>query len=66
MFSPLIAAIGAGLVFWNLTTGRPSGELYAYQVLMGLGVGGALQVGTFSWLTRKGQQLINVSLVKLH
>ncbi|KAG9039579.1 hypothetical protein FRB95_009159 [Tulasnella sp. JGI-2019a] len=43
LISPLISSIGAGLVFWNLTTGRPSAELYGYQVLMGLGVGGALQ-----------------------
>ncbi|KAG8885078.1 hypothetical protein FRB97_002243 [Tulasnella sp. 331] len=43
MFSPFLASIGAGLVFWNLTQGRPSAELYGYQVLMGLGVGGALQ-----------------------
>ncbi|KAG8991828.1 hypothetical protein FRB93_002563 [Tulasnella sp. JGI-2019a] len=43
LFSPLISAVGAGLAFWNLTTGRPSAELYAYQVLMGLGVGGSIQ-----------------------
>ncbi|KAG8990264.1 hypothetical protein FRB94_013507 [Tulasnella sp. JGI-2019a] len=40
---PLFSALGSGLTFWNLITGRPSAELYRYQVLMGVGVGGSIQ-----------------------
>jgi len=43
LFSPLLATIGAGLVFWNLTGTPNKTQLYGFQVLIGLGVGGALQ-----------------------
>jgi len=42
-FSPMMAALGAGLVFWDLTGTPNRTNLYGFQVLLGLGVGGALQ-----------------------
>ncbi|KAG9010748.1 hypothetical protein FRB94_010026 [Tulasnella sp. JGI-2019a] len=44
VFSPLIACIGAALVFWNLTSDKPSNaHLLGFQVLLGFGVGAAFQ-----------------------
>ncbi|KAG8880655.1 hypothetical protein FRB97_000609 [Tulasnella sp. 331] len=43
LFSPLLATIGSGLVFWNMKTGASAAHLYGFQVLLGLGVGGAIQ-----------------------
>jgi MFS family permease len=43
LISPLLSAIGCGLIFWNLTTGANSKNLYGFQALTGFGVGGALQ-----------------------
>jgi len=41
--SPLLAALGSGLIFWNLTTEPNTKHLIGFQILLGLGVGGALQ-----------------------
>ncbi|KAG9031729.1 hypothetical protein FRB95_002402 [Tulasnella sp. JGI-2019a] len=44
VLSPLIAAVGAGVVFRELTSSKPStSHLIGFQVLLGLGVGGAFQ-----------------------
>jgi len=44
VFSPLLASIASGLIFWDLTSGSPSAaKLAGFQVLLGFGVGGALQ-----------------------
>lgn len=43
MFAPLLAALGTGLTFWNMHSGANPHNLYGFQVLSGLGVGGALQ-----------------------
>ncbi|KAG9040775.1 hypothetical protein FS837_000191 [Tulasnella sp. UAMH 9824] len=41
--SPLLATIGGGVVFWCLTKNPKPSILYGTQVLLGLGVGGAMQ-----------------------
>ena len=45
IFPPLVATLGSALVFWDLATHEipNSKTLYAFQVLLGLGIGGALQ-----------------------
>ncbi|KAG8913671.1 hypothetical protein FRC00_001875 [Tulasnella sp. 408] len=41
--SPLLASIGGGIVFWALTKNPKPAILYGTQVLLGLGIGGAMQ-----------------------
>jgi len=41
--SPLLASLGSGLVFWDLTHSGKSSNLLGFQVLLGIGVGGAFQ-----------------------
>ncbi|KAG8894654.1 hypothetical protein FRC00_008630 [Tulasnella sp. 408] len=41
--SPLLASVGDGIVFWALTKNPKPAILYGTQVLLGLGVGGAMQ-----------------------
>ncbi|KAG8874894.1 hypothetical protein FRB97_005554 [Tulasnella sp. 331] len=44
VLSPLIATVGAGMVFRELTSSHPSNShLIGFQVMLGLGVGGAFQ-----------------------
>ncbi|KAG8863135.1 hypothetical protein FRB96_009317 [Tulasnella sp. 330] len=44
VLSPLVACIGAALVFWNLTSDKPNNSsLLGFQVMLGLGVGCAFQ-----------------------
>jgi uncharacterized membrane protein AbrB (regulator of aidB expression) len=41
--SPLLAGLGSGLIYWNLTTDPNTNHLIGFQILLGIGVGGALQ-----------------------
>ncbi|KAG8888313.1 hypothetical protein FRB98_007971 [Tulasnella sp. 332] len=41
--SPLIAALGFGLVVWTMTNNRSVKDIFGFQVLVGLGIGGAIQ-----------------------
>ncbi|KAG8975463.1 hypothetical protein FRB90_009523, partial [Tulasnella sp. 427] len=41
--SPILASIGGGVTFWCLTKHPKASILYGTQVLLGLGVGGAMQ-----------------------
>ncbi|KAG9033576.1 hypothetical protein FRB95_014654 [Tulasnella sp. JGI-2019a] len=43
ILSPLLSAIGSGLVYWNMKIGTSSANLYGFQILLSLGVGGAIQ-----------------------
>ncbi|KAG8857977.1 hypothetical protein FRB96_005468 [Tulasnella sp. 330] len=41
--SPLIAALGFGLVVWTMTNNHSVKDIFGFQVLVGLGIGGAIQ-----------------------
>ncbi|KAG8923237.1 hypothetical protein FRC02_011279 [Tulasnella sp. 418] len=41
--APLIASLASGLIFWNLTETNNRSHLIGFQILLGVGVGGALQ-----------------------
>jgi len=41
--APLLASLGSGLLFWTLTKTMNTNHIFGFQVLLGFGVGAALQ-----------------------